>query len=519
MPASAGRARRFAAGLGVGYLHTAIVTVAGLWLTPYVLHRLDEHEYGLWLVAAQMLFYLALADAGVVALLTREVARTTGRSEGTGTDGLRRLFGETMRLVLWQLPLASAAALATWWFVASEWPTLGGPFAIVAATFLVTFPLRIVPAFLQGLQDLAFVGATQLAAWMGGTVVTVLLIETGFGIDALAVAWSCTQLLAAGLAWWRLQTRFHAMLPRRLPPLAVSAARARLSRGAWISVSQVAQVLLAGTDVLVVGTLLGPAATVPYVCTAKLITLLSNLPQLFMQTALPALSELRTSVPRERLFLVVGGMSQILLIGSGLMACLLVTVNGPFVSWWVGADRYGGSGLTLLLVLGMLLRHWNVAAVYTLFCFGNERRLAITAVADGLVGGAAMLLLVPQVGVVGAALGSLVGVAAVSLPVNLTALAREEGVPVMATMRPLRPWFIRFLLASLLLLTMLAWRPAAGIVHGVLAAAGGALLYAALMTPLLFTPSLQRVLYPHLQPWLLRLPDAIRARLPVAPLP
>ena len=77
----------------------------------------------------------------------------------------------------------------------------------------------------------------------------------------------------------------------------------------------------------------------------------------------------------------------------------------------------------------MLLRHWNVTAVYTLFCFGHERRLAITTALDGLVGLMAMLMLVPWLGLHGAALGSIIGTAAISLPGNLRALAREEGVP------------------------------------------------------------------------------------------
>ena len=46
---TASRTRRFVGGLSVGYLHTAIVTIVGLWLTPYLLRHLDQHDYGLWL--------------------------------------------------------------------------------------------------------------------------------------------------------------------------------------------------------------------------------------------------------------------------------------------------------------------------------------------------------------------------------------------------------------------------------------------------------------------------------------
>ena len=195
---TASRTRRFVGGLSVGYLQTAIVTIVGLWLTPYLLRNLEQHDYGLWLLTAQILFYLALTDVGIVALLPREVAFKTGRAGETLADDLRHLVGETTRLVFWQVPFVALVGLATWWLVSAEWPALGGPFAVVVLTFVLTFPLRILPAVLQGLQDLTFLGGAQLTAWIGGTILTVALVETGLGIYALAAGWACTQILGAG---------------------------------------------------------------------------------------------------------------------------------------------------------------------------------------------------------------------------------------------------------------------------------------------------------------------------------
>jgi hypothetical protein len=193
--------------------------------------------------------------------------------------------------------------------------------------------------------------------------------------------------------------------------------------------SQIAQVLLNGTDLLVIGAVL-IRRRVPYAM-RPLVTLLANQAQMFMQLALPALSELRASAPRPRMFAVSSSMSQFLLISSGAIACVVLAVNGPFVSWWVGPGRFAGPGLTGLLVFGMLLRHWNLAAVYTLFCFGHERRLAITTAADGVVGLLAMLLFVlagPEGGGV-----AIIGRSPSACPHR--ALAREEG----AARRALRP--------------------------------------------------------------------------------
>lgn len=500
------RTRRFIGGLSLGYLQTAVVTIAGLWLTPYFLRHLDQHDYGLWLVAAQMLFYLALTDLGVVAMLPREIAFATGSANSPSPRSVPQLVGEITALVYRQLPVVGLAAAVMWWLVWKQWPALGGPFGIVAATFVVAFPLRRFPAMLQGLQDLTVFGAVQMVAWAAGTIVTVIFVQRGTGIYGLAAGWACTQSVSAGLAWWRLQRRFPDALPRAMPSLSLSLARAYLGRGVWISVSQVAQVLLNGTDLIVIGAVLGPAAVVPYACTAKLITLLSNQPQLFMQTALPALSELRASVPRARMFEVSAGLSQLLLICSGAIACVVLVVNGPFVSWWVGPDRYAGARVTVLMSLAMLLRHWNVSAVYTLFCFGHERRLAITTAVDGLVSLVAMSILVRWIGISGAVLGSMIGTCAISLPANLTALAREQGTSLGSALRPLRPWFTRFVLMAATILIALEWRPDLPMVTGALAAGGVAMVYLAVMTPVALRPPLGSMLAPRLRPWLAFVP-------------
>ena len=140
-----------------------------------------------------------------------------------------------------------------------------------------------------------------------------------------------------------------------------------------MSVTQVSQVLLNGTDVMIVGALLGPAAVVPYACTGKLVSVLANQPQAILQGAAPALSELRAMPDRTRLFQVTAALAQATLAVSGLVACVVLAVNGGFVAWWVGPEQFGGIGLTVLLLAAMMIRHFNTTNVYALFCVRATR--------------------------------------------------------------------------------------------------------------------------------------------------
>jgi O-antigen/teichoic acid export membrane protein len=494
-----GRKRKFLGGLGLGYLNTALYVLVGLWLTPFLLNRLGEDQYGLWLLGVQILMYLGLMDLGVVAILPRYVAYATGRA-GSYSDArdLPDLVGHTARLVLWQTPVVAVAAIVAWRLVPSNWAALQWPLALVVATFVVLFPSRVFHGVLQGLQDLPFLGAAQMWAWMVGTAVTVLLVWRGWGLYALAVGWMTTQGLSVMLFGWRLWHRFPEAVPARLPAPAPARAREHLGKGLWVSATQVAQVLLNGTDIMILGRLLGPSAVVPFVCTGKLISLLANQPQLLMQTASPALSELRAGAARAHLFAVSTALSQAMLLGSGAVACVVLAVNHGFVAWWVGSVRFGGGVLTLLMLAAMLLRHLNLTAVYTLFCFGHERRLAITSVADGAATLAASLVLVRMLGAPGVVVGSIVGVVAVSLPNNLAALALENGVGITTVLAPLAPWFWRFCLLALGAAGMSAfWVPTSFWLLALDGAIVGS-VYVAVMIPLLARPPLGGYIMPRL---------------------
>ncbi|CAN5704316.1 hypothetical protein BH24ACI5_BH24ACI5_19280 [soil metagenome] len=485
------RTRRFVGGASVVYAHQGIVTVVGLWLTPFLLWRLGAHDYGLWLIATQLIAYLTLLDVGVLALLPRDTAYATGRAGGVASASeLPEVIGRTARIVLWQMPLIAVAAGIAWWVLPVSWQPLRVPLGLLLAAFVLTYPLRIFQATLQGLQDLTFVGSVQFFAWLLGTALTVYLVITGWGLAALAGGAMITQLTSLGVCGYRVATRFPAVLPRRIPRLEWPATMAHLQRALWVSVSQVAQVLLYATDLLIVAWIFGPVTVVPYACTQKLISVLSNQPQILAQVAAPGLSELRMGASRARLFSVTSSLSLALMLGSGAVFVVVLAVNRAFVSWWVGADLYGGAVLTGLFAVAMLVRHWNTALVYSLFSFGHERRISITTVVDGAVTLALSLVLARVIGVAGVPLGFLAGALLVSVPANIRALARDTGVTPLEFASALTPWAVRVaLIVPVAVGSNLLVRSSSLLTVAAVAAVMGA-AYAAIMLPIALRPPL-----------------------------
>jgi hypothetical protein len=190
------------------------------------------------------------------------------------------------------------------------------------------------------------------------------------------------------------------------------------------------------------------------------------------------------------MFQVSAALAQATLAVSGLVACVVLAVNGGFVTWWVGPDQYGGMVLTVLLLSAMIVRHFNTTNVYALFCFGLERRLALTGLADGVATLALSYGLVKVFGIPGAPIGAMAGVLLVSAPLNMAALSRETGVPRQRIVTTLGPWLWRFVVLATIAGMAGVWiRPSSFPLLALMGAASALMYTLAVVAPLLRSPA------------------------------
>ena len=502
------RTKQVLDGLVSSYVYQGLVMVVGLWLTPFLLRHLGQHDYGLWVTALQIMTYLSLADFGIVALLPRSIAYATGRARANQeSSDLPNRLGTTALVVLGQTPIIAVIAVLVVALLPAEWAALRGPIGLIAAAFVLLFPLRTLPAILEGLQQQAFVVRLNMLSWTIGTACNILMILLGYRLYSLATGWVISQAITTAACGYRVLTKYPEVLPRRLPRLKTADFFRQLSSGFWVSMNQFGQVLMAGTDVLIISKVLGPAFAVPYVCTAKLTTVLANQPQMLMHLATPGLSELKTGASKDRLFQVTIALSQGLLFLSGLLACVILVVNRAFIGWWVGPVQYAGFPLTCLLLAQMVLRHWTLTFIYTSFCFGYERMLAIVGFLDGLVTASAMYLLIGPFHYAALPAGSILAVCLTSLPVNLIYIARELNVPILQVLAPFRPWAWRFaLLAAGTGVAAQKWTSGSLLETG-----GAAVIVAAVYSAVMLGPALESPLGPYIR----RGANAVKAALPV----
>ncbi len=486
------RSKRFLYGVGWGYLNQFVMAAAGLYLTRFYLGSLGSTLYGLWIVGLQILAYLTLLDLGIIALLPRETAYTAGADR----KQLPGLIAETISISCAQAPLLALLSVVGWLCLPASWTSLKGPLSLTFAAFVLSFPMRAYPAVLQGLQDFSFLGKAHFFCWALGTLAAVAGLKIGWGLYALGAGWIVTQGTLFLASYIRLRQAFADDLPKEIPFPTWRLAKGRLAKSVWVTLSQISQVLLVGTEIIVLGSVLGPPAVVVYSCTAKLVQLLANQPLNFTQSALPGLSQLKSSGDLAGIRRVSGTLTLLVLLLSGAIVVVVLAVNSGFVRWWVGPDNYGGHGLTVLLVLTMILRHYATTLVFSLFCFGHEKALALIGIADGIFTLLLSLFLTPWLGLIGPAVASLVGGALLSVPLIGIYLARDLQLTWWDMTRSLSGWFGRFSLLAALATTIL-WQSSP---TGPLALVGLAALmsaaYGLVMIPVIRSSSLMAYFQP-----------------------
>jgi O-antigen/teichoic acid export membrane protein len=486
------RSRSFLGGAFFAYIYQASLMLVGLWLTPFYIHTLGLRDYGIWLMGLQVLNFLLLCDFGVIVVTPRDVANASGieRAE-LGSGEVARVVGQTVKVVLVQTAVIALVALGLFFIRPAHDASLRGPVGLILAVFVISYPLRVFPAVLEGLQDLKFLGRLRLTLWGISTALVVGMLLLGARFYALACGWCLQQMGHDLVAYFRLRRSRPDLLSAEMWHRAGPIRWRWFTRGFWVNVSQIATNLVASSDLMIVGRTINAATSVVYSNTNKLTSVLQNQPQILARLAVPGLSHMKTSESRERILQASTSLTQAMLLLAGGIFCVVLAGNQQFVSLWVGANLFGGMPLTVILLLTFLLRQADYTLGVTLFAFGHEKMISIRALADGVVSVSLAFLLVGHWGLPGVAFGFLCGAAFVAIPVDIFLLTRTLQVSVAELSRPYLPYVWRIAIAGSVALAVRNWFGSPDILHLLMTTSVAGAVYLLLVIPYVWTTPLR----------------------------
>lgn len=448
------RTHRASIAASFAYLQFALSIVVGVALVPFVLHRVGERLYGYWLASGEVLAYAAMADLGVMGVVPWLVAEADGRGD---RPAIQRIMSTAVCAALFVSAIYSGIALLMWHLAPSilslspaDRAVIAGPLTVIACVTAVVLPLRIAGSTLIGLQDVKFYGAISTATWLLDLVMTVSLLLNGYGLYALALGAAVPSLVSSVLMVLRLRSLAPDLVHRWPRPSAVEVGRLfREGFGAWLGAW--GWRLSVATDAIVLASLGHPVWITMLAMTAKLGQMMTQMSWVPGDSSLVGLAQLSGEQRPERLRDAVSAVFRVYLALATGGTCILLAVNGAFVSGWVGAHLFAGGWVNAVLAVLIVVSTLGHAMAVVVSALGKRLHVGIAALVSGAVQVGLALVLGRRFGLIGIPLASLCAQAIVLIPLLVPALADRTGLGLAGLARHVMwPWARRSLALVLL---------------------------------------------------------------------
>lgn len=389
------------------------------FLSPFLVHRLGNIAYGIWILAVSSVNYFGLLDLGLRNSVTMFVAKghTTGDHEGAS---------EVLSAALWvriQIAVAvltlSAALAALFPIIFKIPPELA--FDARAAVLLTGLSMAgymsigVFGGVLSALNryDLyTLVILVQLTLRVIGVVVVLL---TGHGIVGIAG----TELLAAtvgNLLFVYVARRIYPELRIRLKKPNWDVLKRIWSYSFYVFLLMVAMQLVYQTDNLVVGAFVSASAVTFYSIGNSLCRYTQQLVDAMTLTFTPAASTYDAAGDRSSLRALYYNGTRATLAVSLPVVITLLTRGRNFIGVWMGPEYSRTSGTVLaILATALLFSLQNGPSLSIALGIEKHKTIAKWKTAEAIANLTLSVVLARRIGIYGVAIGTLVP----SLAVNL----------------------------------------------------------------------------------------------------
>ena len=388
------------AGLGVE-------TAVGFLVMPFLIGRLGQSTYGIWIVLGALTSYFGLLDLGTRGSIGRHVALHHA-------NGNRSALNQTVSGGLALLILVGAATVAVIFvceplffrlFVVPVERQADASLALrlVAVQFALFLAATAFDAILWGFQRFDWLNAVEIPSSLMRGGLTLTLVRSDADLVTLAGI-TLAVTVASGLAKCLLAFRVDPQLRLGIRYVSRSSLGELLGFGGWSMIVSVALVTRTQLSTLLIGSLLGLALVTPYAIAARLVgTLHAGLTAL-VGVITPFATTLHATDQRERqrwMFLMGGHYNTALAV---FVVAFLIVLGRSLINLWIGPKFPEAALLLTILALGEFLPGTQYVTSSIVLASARHRVPALLALLEVVAVSVLTFILIPILGLIGAVL-------------------------------------------------------------------------------------------------------------------
>ena len=378
-------------------------------MSPFLVHRLGDTMYGLWVLLLAMTGYMGLLDAGLKVSVVKYVSKFDAVSD---TEGISRVVSTVLVLhggisvLIVGTALAAAPVLPRLMAIPPETvPVAQVVLIITAVNVAVTLAMSVFNGVLSGVQRYDYANFIGVGIVLVRSVVIVLVVSQGMGIIGLGLVQTAANV-ASGLLLMR--AAFKVVPAMQIGRRLVDRATVRMlyGYGSFVLLNNVAMFLLFYSAEVVIGTFLSVAAVTYYAIAGSLLFYLSQLIGVMTQVLHPyaAAQEAKGESTALRRAVVVGTKACLIIALPATITFMLA--GGDFIRLWMG-PKYAEVAAPLIVVLSIGRLFWlsQSSSGNVLLGAGRHKLLTTANLVTGILGIVFGSLLIRRMGLFGLAVG------------------------------------------------------------------------------------------------------------------
>jgi O-antigen/teichoic acid export membrane protein len=412
------RKRELIKNVGSSWFSLGVSILVGIFLSPFILHRLGNVAYGAWVLVFSITGYYGLFDLGIRSSIIRYVSTYTANND---MEGVSRLINTALAVYTAIGVAAMGTTVVLSSFLGSLFrmppqflPTARVLFLMVGAAVALGFPAGVFGGILEGLNRFYFVNVTNLASTLLRALLIVLALRVGYGLLTVALVTVTLPLLGALV---------RAIIALRVLPLHFGwkyvdrSAITEIARYSGISfILMIAYKLRFKTDEIVIAKMLSVGAVTFFSIGDRLVDytgeVVSSLAQIFVPMS--GQSDAKGDQERLRKILIAGNRACALIVFP--ITATLIILGKSVITAWVG-QRYVHASypvmVTVLIPSTFALA--QAASPRILYGMAKHRSLAWVTGMEGIANLVLSVVLIRPLGLVGDALGTAIPLTCSSL--------------------------------------------------------------------------------------------------------
>lgn len=419
--------------VGSSWSALAINVIVGIFLSPFIVHRLGDAAFGIWVLIFAVTGYYGLFDLGIRSSIIRYVSKyaATGEQGKLANFVNTALFSYTgIGIVSMALTVLLSSSVVSVFKVPPELHSQARLLLlIVGASVSVSFPLGVFGGMLEGLQRFYILNWTSIVSTVARAALIVYCLNHGYGLITVV-------LITVGLPI--LSSIVRGIVVFRLCPVPLGfryvdrdSFRHMANYGGTTFLVMVAARLRFRTDELVLGTMMSTVAVTWFNFGARIVDyaqeFVASLAQIFVPMS--SHSDAVGDLDRVRKIYIAGNRVCAFLIFP--ITSLLIIFGKHIIRIWVGA-RYVPVSYPVLVVMiiPFALMLAQAASTRILFGLGKHQVMAAVTVIEGVANLILSIALVRPMGIVGDALGTAIPLSFTCLVFLPRHMKKQIGVPV-----------------------------------------------------------------------------------------